>query len=124
MTKWDKYGKRELLNLPQRPWNINESKYDGLLLVSTKRKHDSGYCEFAVAGENGGKPVELIGYMDDFRFGNILKEVIIKIPAMTLAIDCSMYGVFRIHATGLKFCVGENLSTTNWWVEKGEDNGN
>lgn len=117
-TNWDKYGKRELLNLPQRPWHIKESKYDGLLLVSTKRKHDSGYCEFAVVGERKGCPVELIGYMDDFRFGNILKEVIIKIPAMTLAIDCSMRGVFRIHAIGLKFCVGENLSTTNWWIEK------
>ena len=118
MTRWDKYGKRELLNLPQRDWRTEESKYDGLLLVSTKRKHDSGYCDFAVVGERNLKPVELIGYMDDFRFGNILKEVIIKIPAMALAIDCSMYGVFRIHANGLKFCVGENLSTTNWWVEK------
>ena len=118
MTSWDKYGKRELLNLPQRPWNTDSSRYDGLLLVSTKRKHDSGYCNFAVVGENRGKPVELIGYMDDFRLGNILKGYDVNIPATALAIDCSMYGVFRIHVLGLKICVGENLSTTNWWVEK------
>ena len=118
MTRWDKYGKRELLNLPQRSWTVKESKYDGLLLIGTKRKHDSGYCAFAVAGERKGMPVELVGFMDDFRLGNILKEFTINVPAMQLAIDCSMYGVFRIHAMGAKLCVGENLSTTNWWIEK------
>ena len=118
MVSWDKYGKRELLNLPQRSWRVKESKYDGLLLITTKRKHDNGYCEFAVAGERKGYPVELVGYMDDFRLGNILKEITVNVRAMTIAIDCSMHGVFRIHGTGIKFCVGENLSTTNWWVEK------
>lgn len=118
MTRWDKYGKRELLNLPQRPWHIKESKYDGLLLISTKRKHDSGYCNFGVAGERKGMPVEFIGFMDDLRFGNIMKGLMTNIPVNSLAIDCSMYGVFRIHGPRLTFCVGENLSTTNWWVEK------
>lgn len=118
MTSWDKYGKRELLNLPQRPWNTDSSRYDGLLLVSTKRKHDSGYCNFAVIGERKGKPVELIGYMDDLRLGNIMEGFITSIPVNSLAIDCSMYGVFRIHGIGLTFGVGENLSTTNWWVVK------
>ena len=44
---WYKYGKKELLHLPRRAWT-EPSWYNGLLLVNTRQKHDSGYNNFAV----------------------------------------------------------------------------
>lgn len=120
MNQWYEYKKGELLKLPKRDWN-KTSWYNGLLLVNTKQKHDSGYNNFAVIGERGLKPVEIVGYMDDLRLGHILKGCYVTIPAASLAIDCSMAGVFRIHINPpYKIYIGENISTTNWWVEKEE----
>lgn len=119
-TDWYKYGKKELLNLPQRKWD-ETSWYNGLLLVNTRQKHDSGYNNFAVIGERNLKPVEIVGYMDDLRLGHILKGCYVNIPVASLAIDCSMSGVFRIHINPpFKIYVGESLGTTTWWIEKEE----
>lgn len=118
MKDWDKWTKKELLKLPVRDWEV-DSEYDSVLLVNTRMKHDSGYNMFAVIGCDGGTPKEIAGYMDDFRFGNFLKEDYAIIPSYHFAFDCSMHGVFRLHAR-TKICVGHCLSTTSFWFKKGE----
>lgn len=117
MKPWDKWNKKELLSLPLRRWDIT-SAYDSVLLVNTKEKHDSGYNNFAVIGCVGSVPVEIAGFMDDFRFGDMERfKVQADIKSNLMAIDCSMKGVFRIHYYG-KIKVGINTSTTNFWVEE------
>lgn len=105
---WSEWTKRELLKLPKRDWN-KETSYDSALLVNTRMKHDSGYNLFAVIGCYGDEPIEIVGYMDDFRLYPVQNKGIIE----DLAIDCSMYGVFRIHSMRT-ITIGSNTSTTFW----------
>lgn len=116
MKTWDKWKKKELLSLPVREWD-KTTEYDAVLLVNTKQKHDSGYNCFAVIGCIESEPVEIAGFMDDFRLGN-MENFFIQADVKTnlMAIDCSMHGVFRIHYHG-KIKVGINTSTTNFWFE-------
>lgn len=116
---WDNWTKTELLSLPVREWN-NKGKYKSVLFVNTRKKHDSGYNLFAVIGCNRkGEPIEICGYMDDFRFGNLQGVGKCIIPDFLLAVDCSMKGVFRLHADGDYIInVGWNTSTTDWWLEE------
>lgn len=120
MKEWQDYTKDELLQLPQRDWNIT-TKYDSVLFVPTAMAHDSGFNLFAVVGCNGYKPKEIVGYMDDFRFDCFSKNKNFRdeIISSDIAFDCSMNGVFRMH-TRRKICVGCNVSTTNWWLEDDE----
>lgn len=115
MTKpWNKYTKKELLELPQRDWEC-VSEYSSVLLVNTKMKHDSGFNLFAVIGcDDKGLPKEIAGYMDDFRLENIkgLEDIIIH--PYNIGIDCSMHGVFRIHAFSYNVVVKGNCSTTGF----------
>lgn len=116
MTKyWDEYSKKELLELPQRDWET-ESCYDSVSFVNTKMKHDSGYNQFAIIGCNKGEPVEIAGYMDDFRLDPF--QVNIQYPS--IAVDCSMKGVFRLHSESHKIKVGSNTSTTMFGFIKNE----
>lgn len=117
MKEWIDYTKKELLQLPLRNWNI-VSKYDSVLFVNTRIKHDSGFNLFALVGCEGYNPKEIIGYMDDFRFDcyGKNKQFYDKIMMSDIAFDCSMKGVFRMHSKR-KICVGWSVSTTNWWLE-------
>lgn len=58
MTDICKLTKRELLALPDRAWG-EPGVYDSLLVLSTGRKHDSGWACIAIIGVNGGNPVEV-----------------------------------------------------------------
>lgn len=106
MKYWTDFSKKELLALPVRHWD-KESEYDFVLLVNTNKKHDSGYNNFAVIGFCKDF-AEIAGYMDDFRldYGFLLAP-----HKISLAIDCSMKGVFRIHSNN-KIIVSHNASTT------------
>ena len=112
---WAEYTKSELLKLPRRNWEC-ESEYDSVLLVNTRMKHDSGYNFFAVVGCNKGIPVEIAGYMDDFRLDveNWKTDKYVIIEPYSVAIDCSMHGVFQIHTSRYKIVVGHNVSTTHF----------
>lgn len=90
---WDKYTKKELLNLPYRGYG-KIGRYNSVLLVNTKEKHDSGFNAFVVIGCEGYNPIEIVGQMDDFRL-DIFQE---PIEYLDVAIDCSMNGVFRLHS--------------------------
>lgn len=119
IKEWYKYSKEELLQLPERYWN-KTSKYNAVLFVNTKKKHDSGYNLFAIIGcEDGEQPTEICGYMDDFRFNpyyrNEKREFSDVINMSDLAFDCSMRGVFRLHSRR-KIYVSSCCSTTEWWL--------
>lgn len=112
MKHWNDCTKKELLALPKRNWS-ETSTYDSVLLVSTRRKHDSGYNYFAVVGvDEKGTPVEIAAFMDDFRYINYLSPADCVLPALGFAFDCSMAGVFRLHSNYYKICVGCETSTT------------
>ena len=111
---WEEWGKKELLNLPQRNW-CQLSEYASVLLVNTKMKHSSGYNLFAIIGvDENGIPQEIAGYMDDFRLGSICGTGFpdIVLQDYSVGIDCSMSGVFRIHSHKYKIVVGLSTSTT------------
>lgn len=112
MKHWNDCTKKELLALPKRKWD-ETSTYDSVLLVSTRRKHDSGYNYFAVVGvDEKGTPVEIAAFMDDFRYINDFFSADRVPPALGFAFDCSMAGVFRLHSNYYKICVGCETSTT------------
>lgn len=54
----NQWGRDELLKLPTRAWDA-ESEYDSLLLLSTCRKHESGWAIMAIVGVREGQPVEI-----------------------------------------------------------------
>ena len=108
--QWTEMTKEQLLALPTRKWN-KTSTYRSILLVSTRKKHDSGYNYYAIVGI--GDNMELVGYVDDITFENNTGQVV--------QIDCSMKGVFRLWlraADAYKFEVGENISSTDITVIK------
>lgn len=112
MKYWKDCTKKELLALPKRNWG-EISTYDSVLLVSTRRKHDSGYNYFAVVGvDEKGTPVEIAAFMDDFRYINYFSPADCVPPALGFAFDCSMAGVFRLHSNYYNICVGCETSTT------------
>ena len=104
---WNEMSKKELLALPQRKRN-NVKGYNSILLVSTKKKHCSGYNFYAVIGINPDE-MEVAGYMDDMS--------LINQSSKEIRIDCSMKGVFHLWIScgrnqEIKFEVGESLSST------------
>ena len=119
MKTWEKWTKEELLKLPRRAWGVKSSEYDSVLLVNTRMRHDSGFNLFAVVGCIEDVPVEIAGFMDDFRFGDFenFDKMTTEIRVNSLALDCSMKGVFRIHCFE-KIKVGTNMSTTNFWLKE------
>lgn len=104
------WSKKELLALPERDWK-KISSYDSLLIVPTRKKHNSGYNLFAIIGCNGSIPIEIAGYMDDF-YGHRGFD--------GFHINVSMKGIVRLRngLIGRKFFVGANLSTTEIWTEE------
>ena len=119
MTKeWQDWTKDELLKLPTRDWTAT-STYDCVLLVNTKKKHDSGFNLFAVIGceldGNSCVPVEIAGYMDDFRLraDSWCADSIVLQPEC-IAFDCSMHGVFRLWSWYYNIKIHDSLSTTQF----------
>jgi hypothetical protein len=48
-----------LLALPHRKWDDESPRYESLLIVSTGKKHDSGWAMMAIIGCRKQKPVEI-----------------------------------------------------------------
>jgi hypothetical protein len=103
------WTRTELLNLPERAWAA-ETDYDSIMVLSTRRKHDSGWAIMAIIGVRGGHPVEVAcGCCDDIEW---------KLPPMLRGIgqmrtDCAMRsGAIHFWAPGSTFRVGIALSST------------
>lgn len=108
MDNWESMTKNQLLALPQRKWN-NVKRYNTILLVSTRKKHSSGFNHYAVIGINPNE-MEIAAYMDDMSLCNLTTR--------NMRIDCSMKGVFRFwfrHRRDeiIKFEIGESLSSVD-----------
>lgn len=52
------WSHKELMALPVRKWD-EEKEYDSLMLVSTRKKHDSGWAVIAIIGVYDGQPSEI-----------------------------------------------------------------
>ena len=106
---------KELMALPFRKWD-EEKEYESLLLISTRKKHDSGWAVMAIIGVRNGQPEEIAcACCDDIEW---------KLPPMK-TFGCGRWyiGQFRtdcalrsgaIHAwqNDAKFRVGKALSST------------
>lgn len=72
MTKPRKFGitRKELLELPICKFSDQgKRRYSGLLIVPTKKLHDSGYRLMAIVGlDEHGKPIEIADYCDDIEW--------------------------------------------------------
>ncbi len=110
----NQWGRDELLKLPTRAWDA-DSEYDSLLLLSTRRKHDSGWAIMAIVGVRDGQPVEIAcACCDDIEW---------KLPTMQtvgggaysigqMRMDCAMRsGALHAWARKAKFRVGVALSS-------------
>jgi hypothetical protein len=113
--KLNQWGRDELLKLPTRAWG-EVSEYDSLLLLSTRRKHDSGWAIMAIIGVREHQPVEIAcACCDDIEW---------KLPPMQkigggvysigqMRMDCAMRsGALHAWARDAKFRVGMALSST------------
>lgn len=106
------WGRTELLKLPMRAWN-KESEYSSLLLLSTRRKHDSGWAMMAIIGVRGGVPVEIACACCDVIAWK-LPAVAVAFPKEQMRMDCALRsGALHTWAPGVKFRVGLALSSTD-----------
>lgn len=65
MTKdLNKWTRKELLSLPKRE-RYTKSVYDSILLLSTRKRHYSGWAMMFVIGVNKGEPVEIVSSSSD-----------------------------------------------------------
>lgn len=58
MKTLNEWSRAELAALPNREWG-EPSTYDSVLILSTRRKHSSGWACMYVIGVRGGQPVEI-----------------------------------------------------------------
>lgn len=107
---WDKINKTELLKTTRQEWNNRTQKYNWLLLVPTRKKHDSGFACFTVIGEriDNGR-LEQIAWGDDLQIGG---ENILFTNTYQLRIDCGTNGVLRIWSNYYYFQKGISGSST------------
>lgn len=60
----NEWSREELLSLPTRDWQA-DSSYDSVLVLSTRKKHDSGWAMMAIIGVVDGVPVEVASQCSD-----------------------------------------------------------
>lgn len=64
MKSLNEWTRKELLALPVRCWS-EVSTYDSVLLLSTRKKHDSGWAMIAIIGVKDGAPIEIASACSD-----------------------------------------------------------
>ena len=118
------WSKKELLALPVRNWEI-DSEYDSLLIVSTGKKHDSGWAIIAIIGVNSYAPVEIACICCDdieWKFPNAISGRGYIIGQMRT--DCAFRsGALHAWKRGSRFIVGAALSSTTIEVIDTKTNG-
>ena len=106
---------KELMALPVRRWD-EEKEYESLLLISTRKKHDSGWAVMAIIGVRNGQPEEIAAACCD--------DIEWKLPPMNTGgvsqwdigqfrTDCALRsGALHVWQSYAKFRVGKALSST------------
>lgn len=108
----NKWKRKDLLALPERNWQT-PSQYDSLILVDTRKKHDSGFGWMALVGVRDQVPVEIAAHCDDL-------EWIVDAPTMCASFKLAnlrmdlLRGCGCVHAWTRHgvFKVGTSLSST------------
>jgi hypothetical protein len=101
----NEWTKSELLSLPHRQWNNDSPRYDSLLIISTGKKHESGWAMMAIIGCRKLKPVEICTACSD--------DIEWKMPVGQYRSDCAIKsGALHIWTREGKFRVGTSLSST------------
>jgi len=63
---WSRWKRKQFLTLPSREyWNSKELPFDSLVLLPTKRKHNSGYMMMDIVGIRDNQPVLLLSGCSD-----------------------------------------------------------
>lgn len=106
---------KELMALPVRKWD-DEKEYTSLLIVSTRKKHDSGWAVIAIIGTRDYQPEEIaVCCCDDIEW---------KLPPMKtfggghytigqFRMDCALKsGALHVWQREARFKVGIALSST------------
>jgi len=113
----NQWGRTELLNLPRRKWD-KESEYSSLLLLSTRRKHDSGWAMIAIIGVRDGVPVEIACDCCDHIAWKLPPMRTVRggpfffYPTEKMNMDCALRsGALHAWADKTKFRVGPALSS-------------
>lgn len=99
----NKWTRKELLSLPKREW-CTKSIYDSVLLLSTRKRHDSGWAMMFVIGVNNGEPVEIASSSSD--------DVGWVLGSGQIRMDCPLVsGAIQVWSRYGRFQVGEALSS-------------
>lgn len=109
-----KITKKSLSRLPKRTWDI-ESVYDSIIIINSKRKHESGYAIMYIVGCIDCKPVEIIeGCCDSIHwiFNNLMFGTDMLYPS----------GLIHFFGIDCKLKVGCSDSTIDIELIKGENN--
>ena len=100
--------KKEILELvPSLPTSSKYTplEFDSLLVIPTRKKHDSGYNCILVIGVNKGEAVcKITDWSDDLKFNVLDEDSMFRWVRM----DCLPSGVLRIHSKKIisdDFCV-------------------
>lgn len=116
MTQTDicKLKRDELLALPQKPFT-EIHQYESILVVPTRKKHDSRWRLMALVGckEVDGKhsiPVHIIGYCDDI---NLLFDKIVPKWHQALRCDMTLSNCLKFWSNYFDFEVGCATSSTD-----------
>jgi hypothetical protein len=96
---------KELRKLPLADCKA-KTIYDSIILVNTRKKHDSGYALMAIIGlDEKQKPIEIVGFCDDVKW---------NFNGLTFSNDMFYpSGVIHFWSTEAKFAVGPCFSTTD-----------
>lgn len=111
------FSRKELLSLPSRAWD-KHSIYDSVLIMSTRKKHESGWAAMAIIGVNKGAPIEIATQCsDDIEWKAPIPIIVGKNSGREFTIgqfrmDC-LFKSSALHAWGheIKFKVGNSLSS-------------
>ena len=96
---------KELLKLPKRKWGA-KTIYHSIMVINTKRKHESGWGLMAIIGlDKERKPIEIAAYCDDicWHFNGLSFKNDMFYPS----------GIIHFWSREAKFKVGFSLSSTD-----------
>lgn len=129
-----KMKKKDFESLPHRRWNEDIGKFDSLIIVPQRRKHESGYmCMDFIAVKDGEPICWLAGYSDVIYidgiggYGKWDGERVI--PSLVLpkswSIDCLPCGYLRLFVStnNSTLTCGNAVSSFEVWAERRAENG-
>jgi len=116
MKSIDNYTQKEFKALGLRGWNEDIGVFDSLVILPTRRKHDSGYRMMDFVAVKNNKPIcRLSGCSDVVHIGGLIGEGLNS----NWSIDClSKSGLLRLFNGSKKIRVGAALSSFEVFTEE------